>query len=317
MMKKQVVVTGAAGFIGGHLLERLINDGFDCTGIDDMSAGHPELLPQHVQDRIIKYDFAHEEFLKIVSDADVIYHLAAIPRVSYSVEEPHKTFITNVQKTEALLNAILKSKARLVFASSSSVYGNTTNLPTPESDVGLFKQMSPYAMQKLMCEMLIKMYSSLYNLDAVSLRFFNVFGPRQLGSSAYAQAIAAWLTAIHEKTSLRSDGDGTQLRDMCFVSNVVDALVLAGEFNQKFSGETFNVGTGNKISNNQILEILKNRYGDLNITHAPVRAGDVAATHADISNIESVLNYKPQISTTQGIDLTATWYDSHYKAKEL
>ena len=312
--RPRALVTGAAGFIGGHLLERLIGMGWDVAGVDDMSAGHPELLPNAVRSLIGTADFADPNILGAISDVDFVFHLAAVPRVSYSVERPLETHRVNYDKTIALIDAVRQAthRPRIILASSSSVYGDGVPLPTRESDVQLFAQLSPYAMQKLQCEMALRTYWQLYGVDSVALRFFNVFGPRQLGSSPYAQALAAWLTAYHEGRPLRSDGDGEQQRDMCFVANVVDACVAAACAPSEMRARALNVGCGERISNNAILTILRDRLGTLNVESAPVRAGDVRVTHAAIDATRDAIGYVPNVTIVDGIERTIAWYADHY-----
>lgn len=314
-MIKTAIVTGAAGFIGGHLLERLLSMGIDAAGVDDMSGAHPELLPAHVRDKIVTCDFTSANAIDALQYTDVIFHLAALPRVSFSVERPLETHVTNLHKTVTLLDAIRlvkqERRPRIVFASSSSVYGGAMNLPSKPEDATLFSQASPYAMQKAQCEMALRMYAKLYDVDCVSLRFFNVFGPRQLGDSAYATAIAAWMSAVSEGRALRCDGDGSQTRDMCYVSNVVDACILAGAREARFSGESLNVGCGERNSNAAILDWFRERYGDLvSVDRAPWRPGDVMHTHADISLTRSELGYEPRVDLWEGLRMTAEWHES-------
>lgn len=314
MSKQTALVTGAAGFIGGHLLERLIvSHDCDAVGVDNMINGHPELLPQKIRDKIITSDFADDMITSALEHIDVVYHMAAVPRVSFSVENPFETYLENYHKTMILLEAIRRSKRRprLVLASSSSVYGGEVALPAQESYAGLFTQASPYAMQKAQCEMALRMYAKLYGVDCVALRFFNVFGPRQLGDSPYATAIAAWFAAHSAGRPARSDGDGTQTRDMCYVSNVVDACVLAGNHSKKFEGQSYNVGCNDRTSNNAILEWFKKRYPAFTVVHAPTRAGDVMHTQADIELTKADLNYIPKINIWEGLELTAEWAEKN------
>ena len=316
MSKQTALVTGAAGFIGGHLLERLLaSQRYDAVGVDNMSNGHPELLPHEVSKQIIRSDFSAEMITAALEHIDVVYHMAAVPRVSFSVENPFETYVENYHKTMILLDAIrqCKRKPRLVLASSSSVYGGEVSLPSKENQAGLFTQASPYAMQKAQCEMALRMYAKLYGVDCVALRFFNVFGPRQLGDSPYATAIAAWFAAHAAGKQARSDGDGTQTRDMCYVSNVVDACVLAGERAERFVGQSYNIGCGDRTSNNDILQWFKKRYQSFEHVTAPTRAGDVMHTQADIELTRSDLGYLPQVNIWQGLELTAEWAEKNLK----
>ena len=176
------------------------------------------------------------------------------PRVSYSVEFPLVSHETNVTSTLKLKDACKGNVDRFVFASSSSVYGGADALPTPPSHKKSPK--SPYALQKSIIEDYLKLYYSLYGLDSISLRFFNVFGPNQLGDSPYATAVSAWLNCIMNDQSMRSDGDGSQTRDMCYVDNVVDACYKSSFSENKLEAKAVNVACGDKVSNRQILEYL-------------------------------------------------------------
>ena len=191
-------------------------------------------------------DFASVNVLTKVKSGvyDSVFHLAAIPRVSYSVEHPLETHETNVNKTLHLMDACVGNVKRFVFASSSSVYGGADILPTPETHPKNPK--SPYALQKSIIEDYLKVYSLLYGLESIALRFFNVFGPNQLGHSPYSTAVSAWLTAIKNGKSMRSDGDGSQSRDLCYVDNVVDVCIRASQHEKNLGAEVFNVACGDR-----------------------------------------------------------------------
>ena len=168
---------------------------------------------------------------------------------------------------------------------------------------------SPYAWQKSSVEDLLRMFGSLYDFDSVCLRYFNVFGPNQYGDSPYSTAISAWCHAVKEGLPLRKDGTGEQSRDMCYVDNVVDVNIRAANHEGTFRGEAFNVACGDRTSNNQILEKFQEKFGELDITHAPFRPGDVMHTQADISETEKVFGYKPLVRFWDGLDKTFEWWD--------
>jgi nucleoside-diphosphate-sugar epimerase len=309
----RVLITGAAGFIGSNLITKCHDEGWDVTGVDDLSSGYKEFLPVQVRDKkFIKSDFASIAVLDMIKAKrfDVVIHLAAIPRVSYSVAEPIKTHDTNVNKTLQLMEACKGNVKRLVFASSSSVYGGAELLPTPESCQKNPK--SPYALQKSIIEDYLQLYSTFYGLDSACLRFFNVFGPNQVGNSPYSTVISAWLTAIKSGKPMRSDGDGTQSRDFCYIDNVVDACMRAAKHTGSLNGECFNVACGARTTNREILEHLKIRYPNATHYDAPWRAGDVMHTQADITRIEEVLEYSPLVVFWQGLDRTISWYDQNW-----
>ena len=179
-------------------------------------------------------------------------------------------------------------------------------MPTPSS----YREdpESPYAWQKSSTEDIIKILCDLRGLDAVSLRYFNVFGPGQFGGSAYSTAVSAWCHAIKEGTDLRSDGTGEQSRDMCYVDNVVQANILSMTKERTFSGECYNVACGDRTSNNEILEFLRKNFKNINIVHAPFRPGDVMHTQADISDTSKDLGYNPEVRFWEGLDLTLAWW---------
>lgn len=305
-MSKKVLITGAAGFIGSNLAKRFLAEGWDVTGVDDMSAGRFEFLPNNITN-FVEADFASNFVLDLikVQNYDVVCHLAARPRVSYSVEHPVETHDVNVTKSVALLDACKGNVGRFVNTSSSSVYGGASKLPTPEHYP--HNPKSPYALQKSIIESYCHLYSELYDLDTVTVRPFNVFGPHQLGDNPYSCAVSAWLYAIKHGKPLRSDGDGTQTRDVTYVDNVVDVFYRCATAQRKFNGKAFNAGTGMSVSNNEILEWFKLNFPNCEIVTAPPRAGDVKHTLADVVHSDIFLGYKPIITFWEGLELTKTW----------
>jgi nucleoside-diphosphate-sugar epimerase len=307
----KVCITGAAGFIGSNLAKRCIDEGWTVVGVDDMSNGHVEFIPKGIE-RFYHSCLSKAPTLKAIrsQEFDVVFHLAAMPRVSYSVEHPVQTNDANLTKTLMLLDACRGNVGRVVFASSSSVYGGADQLPTPETTRKDPK--SPYALQKSLCEEYLKLYHELYGLDSAAMRFFNVFGRNALGSSAYATAIAAWMTAIKSGLALRSDGDGSQSRDLCHVDNVTHALMLAAKHPGSLNAEAFNVACGTRTTNKEILDFLLERYPNAKVNHAPWRAGDVMHTQADITKIEGVLGYEVQKYVWEGIIETVEWFEQNW-----
>ena len=304
----RVLITGVAGFIGSNLAHKCVNMGWEVSGVDDLSNGHLEFIPK--LHKFYKSCFSAKPVLKAIRDKkfDVVIHLAAIPRVSYSVEHPIETNDVNVTRTLTLLDACRGSVNRVVFASSSSVYGGADILPTNELQPRSPK--SPYALQKAIIEDYLRLYYELYGLDSACMRFFNVFGPHALGSSPYATALSAWLTSIHQNKPLRSDGDGSQSRDLCYVDNVTHALTLAAQHSEPLKADTFNVACGSRTTNKEILDYLLEKYPDAQVNHAPWRPGDVMHTQADISKIERVLGYEVQVYVWEGIIKTVEWMES-------
>ena len=332
---RKALVTGGCGFIGSNLTKRLVSDGWSVTIVDDMSNGHLELLDgldfRTIPDAglydsfllaaadgntftektvlVIQDDFANKRVLSLIASGefDVVFHQAAVPRVSYSVEHPAETTDVNITKTVGLFEACRNTVDRIVWASSSSVYGGADVLPTSESEPKDPK--SPYAWQKSAIEDIAKMFGDLYDLDIVCLRYFNVFGPGQYGDSPYSTAVSAWCNNTKFMKPLRSDGDGTQSRDMCYVDNVVDANILAANSEMRFMGKAYNVACGDRTSNREILEYFQKRFKHVVVQDAPWRPGDVMHTQADISEISSDLGYEPKVRFWEGLERTIAWWD--------
>lgn len=315
MKNKKALVTGGCGFIGSNLSAKLIECGYDVTIVDNLSSARDdfnEFLKENKTIELVPQCFSSDYILERVTSGefDFIFHNAAVPRVSYSVENPFETTDINVLRTVRLMEASIGNIKRFIFASSSSVYGGAESLPTPTSHPKDPK--SPYAWQKSSIEDIIKVFCSLYEFDAVCLRYFNVFGPGQYGDSAYATAVSAWCHAIKEGNSLRSDGTGEQTRDMCYVDNVVQANIKAADIKDKMLGKTYNIACGSRVSNNEILEFLKKNFTNIEIQHAPSRPGDVMHTLADISNTVEDLGYEPNVEFWEGLEKTLAWWKLNY-----
>jgi len=331
---KRALVTGGCGFIGSNLTKKLVKLGWQVDVVDNMSNGHLELLeglklrvlpngsfftaykmqPDLKREKdevlVIQDDFSDDNVLNAVYQGlyDTIFHQAAMPRVSYSVEFPEETTYENISKTIKLFEAASESVNRIVWASSSSVYGGAKNLPTKETEKKDPK--SPYAWQKSAIEDFSKLAYDLYGLDIVCLRYFNVFGPGQYGDSPYSTAVSAWCHAIKSGQECRSDGDGEQTRDMCYIDNVVSANILAAMRKKPFKGGCYNIACGRKVSNNEILEALKDRLGDkVKVRHAPERAGDVKHTLASYQKAYTDFGYEPLVHFWEGLEKTLAWWN--------
>ncbi len=313
---KRALVTGGCGFIGSNLAQRCIDEGWLVDIIDDLSNGHQEFIPKG-PDQVIFEDFLSPRILDPIRAQvyDYVFHLAAIPRVSYSVEHPLETHEVNVTRTLKLMDACKGNVKRFIFASSSSVYGGADILPTRE--IYPKNPRSPYALQKSIVEDYLKLYHDLYGFESACLRFFNVFGPNQLGDSPYATAVSAWLSAIKQGKPMRSDGDGTQSRDMCYVDNVTDALVKAAQAPQPLMGRCYNVACGDSVTNNEILMYLMKRYPGATKIDAPTRPGDVMHTQADVQRAKDELSYIPLIRFWEGLERTIEWVESHPELMNL
>ena len=257
--------------------------------------------------RYFNSDFAGDILSTVASGIyDVIFHLAAVPRVSFSVEYPAETTKANLNKTVNLFDAARLGNARVVFSSSSSVYGGADTMPTPEDHRKDPK--SPYAWQKSACEDVAKLFGSLYeDSDIVCLRYFNVFGPNQYGDSPYSTAVSAWCHAAKNSLECRSDGDGTQSRDMCYVDNVVEANVLAALSDRNFKGDCYNIACSDSTTNGDILTYFIDNFS-VKVKNAPWRLGDVMHTRADVSKAKEELGYEPKVRFWEGLERTVKWW---------
>jgi len=325
----KILVTGGCGFIGHHLVLRYLEKNPDSTVfvIDDMSnactdfqetglrvrsiyAGlvdgyslaKDSLNPQVV---VIEGDFSHPKVLGLLVNYDfqAVFHFAAQPRVEVSVKEPVAVTNENLNKTLELARACAQVKVRLVFSSTSAIYGNTTELPTSESTQ--HNPANPYGLSKYCAEQYMSMFEDLYGLDWVALRYFNVYGPGQVGDSPYCTAIAAWCHKAKHGSDLRSDGDGEQTRDMVYVVDIADANILCSTAILKH--RIYNVGTGASVSNNWLLQKFAER-GYTTVIHAPARVGDVRHTLADTSLLNDDLGWRPDIDISTGLELTWKWW---------
>lgn len=317
-MKTTILVTGCAGFIGSNFVRQFKAQFPDATiiGIDNFATGRKSEVDPSItfyEGSIADADLVEKIFTK--HSPEFIFHFAALPRVSYSVEEPVKTSETNILGTLTLLQAAKNHKAkRFIFSSSSSVYGGAANLPTAEAD-NIPNPKSPYALQKYASEHACRIFSDLHGLDTVVLRYFNVFGPGQYGDSPYATVIAAWLESIYspQKKQLFLEGDGKQSRDFSYVDNVVDANILAMQSEKKFKGDIFNIANGERIDLLQTKELIEKYTGTkLNLENRPERLGDVKHSHADIAKARKILGFSPRISFAEGLKRTIAWNQKRF-----
>lgn len=257
-----------------------------------------------------------EEFLDKIFKKhkfEYVFHFAYIPRVSFSVENPAKTTQNNVGGTALILEKCRDYKIkRVIFSSSSSVYGGAKKLPTKEEE-NPANPKSPYALQKYTDELMCKIFGELYGLDTVCLRYFNVFGPGQYGDSPYSTVISAWLTALYQPKKKKAflEGDGKQSRDFCYVDNVVNANVLAMQTKKNFGGEVFNIAHGERTTVLEVKELIEKYSGrEIKLEKRKPRLGDVRHTHADISKAKKWFDYEPKIKFEEGIKKTIEWWKS-------
>ncbi|MCC6580518.1 MAG: SDR family oxidoreductase [Phycisphaeraceae bacterium] len=313
---RRVLITGGAGFIGSHLAEALMTLGADVVVLDDLSGGDIANLA-FAGDSSRKFPgklrFLEGSILDAgklgdaVAGCDVVFHQGAIPSVPRSIEMPVAFHDVNTTGTLRVLEACRAANVRrIMFAASSSAYGDSPTLPKVETMPGLPK--SPYAANKLAGEHYLRAYANCYDLDAVSLRYFNIFGPRQNANSVYSGVIAIFATRILNNQSVTVNGDGYS-RDFTYVDNAVHANLLAARHPERLNGQVFNVACGIRVTILELAQQIAKALGrDVPITVGPDRAGDVKHSYADLTAIGAALGYKPLVTFEQGIQRTVQWY---------
>jgi len=304
------LVTGGAGFIGSHIASALIAEGARVRILDDLSTGHRENLDE-IGGGIdfIQGSVADEELLnKALEGVELVFHEAAIPSVPRSVEEPRQTHIASVDGTFSLLVAARDQKVRrIVYAASSSAYGDQPTLP--KSELMLPDPLSPYAVAKLVGEYYCQVFTRVYGLETVSLRYFNVFGPRQDPGSQYSGVVSRFISALLSNERPVIYGDGEQSRDFTYIENVVLANLSAAEA-PNAAGKVINVANGERITLNQLLSELKDLTGKQNVTaeYLEPRVGDVRHSLADISLARQLLGYESKVDLREGLKRTIDWW---------
>jgi nucleoside-diphosphate-sugar epimerase len=310
----QYLVTGGAGFIGSHLTEELLKRGHRVRVADSLVTGKRANLDHLPQVEFFEGDLADLAFAqRTAAGCEYVLHQAAIPSVPRSVQDPLTSNRANVDGTLNMLLAAREAGVRrLVFAASSSAYGDTPTLPKHEEMPT--NPLSPYALQKVIGEQYLQMFTRLYGLETVSIRYFNVFGPRQDPSSPYSGVISVFATALLQNRSPTIFGDGEQTRDFTYVSNVVDGVLRACEA-PKASGRIINVATGGRVSLNTLFQTMRRLIGaTAEPTYAPARAGDVRDSQADIELARQILGYEPTVEFEEGLARTVDWYRATERA---
>jgi UDP-glucose 4-epimerase len=307
-----VVVTGGAGFIGSHIAAALSNSGARVRVLDDLSTGHRENLEEIGGDiDFIQGSVADEELMrKALEGAEVVYHEAAIPSVPRSVEAPRQTHIASVEGTFSLLLAARDQKVRrVIYAASSSAYGDQPTLS--KSETMLPDPLSPYAVAKLVGEYYCRVFTRVYGLETVALRYFNVFGPRQDPTSQYSGVVSRFISALLTGEQPVIYGDGEQSRDFTYIDNVVAANLSAADA-KGASGKVINVANGQRITLNELLAELKELTGrqGVNAHYAEPRIGDVKHSLADNTMARELLGYKVKVDLREGLQRTIDWWKS-------
>jgi len=308
----KVLVTGGAGFIGSHLVERLLREGHKVRVLDNFSTGRLENLAAVVSYiELVEGDICNHGLVREAMQAvEIVFHQAALCSVERSVKEPQATNAVNIGGTlNVLLAAREEGVRRVVYASSSSVYGETVALPKQETQTPA--PASPYAVTKLTGELYCRTFYQLFGLETFSLRYFNVFGPRQDPNSPYAAVIPRFINALLQGEPPIINGDGEQSRDFSYVDNVVEANLLAMKTQAGF-GEAFNIACGQRTTVTQLAEYLIGLVGqDVKPIHCQPRAGDVRHSLADIAKAEAFLTYRPRIDLPSELECTVKWYRNH------
>ena len=321
------LVTGAAGFIGSNLVESLLKLNQRVTGLDNFATGHQHNLAE-VRELVgakawERFTFIHGDIRKLDDctaaciNVDFVLHQAALGSVSRSIADPITTNDTNVTGFLNMITAARDAKARrFVYAASSSTYGDHPALPKVESQIG--NPLSPYAVTKYVNELFADVFARCYGTEAIGLRYFNVFGPRQDPHGAYAAVIPQWIAALIENRDLFINGDGETSRDFCFIDNVVQANILAALAPAEAANEVYNVALNERTSLNELHQmmcaLLRPRFPHVE-GHQPrfkdFRAGDVRHSQADISKAETLLGFAPTHRIGQGLEQAMAWYIEH------
>jgi nucleoside-diphosphate-sugar epimerase len=307
--EKLYLVTGGAGFIGSHIAEALVKRGERVRVLDNLMTGKRENLA-HLAG---KFEFIEADIRdaaatrQAMEGVNIVYHEAAIPSVPRSVAEPQLNHDANVNGTFNVLMAARDARVkRVIFAASSSAYGDTEVLPKVETM--LPNPLSPYAAAKIVGELYCQTFTRVYGLETVALRYFNVFGPRQDPTSPYSGVISKFVTALLNNEAPTIFGDGEQSRDFTYVANVVDANLRAAEAPEA-AGQVMNLGIGERITLNQLFDELQKIIGtNLKPEYKETRAGDVRHSLADIARAEKLLGYRPLVGLAEGLKHTVDWY---------
>ena len=308
-MKKRCIVTGGAGFIGSHIIAKLLKMHYEVIAIDDFSTGKKENIKLFLKNpyfSVIKKDICNKSIEKYFKNVKIVFHTAALARVQYSMDYPIKSNHANIEGTLNLLNISHKyGVSRFIYSSSSSIYGDQKKLPFKET----YKPnpISPYALQKLTGEYYCQLYYKLYGIETVSLRYFSVYGPKQDPKGAYALLIPKTIDHIMRGKNPTINGDGKQTRDFTYIDDIVSANILASKTkNQKAFGNVFNIGIGKPLSVNYVVKKIIGRKSIKPIhKHSLIEPRN---THADNSKAKKILEWTPEYDFDKGIKKTIAWF---------
>ncbi|MDP2950913.1 MAG: NAD-dependent epimerase/dehydratase family protein [bacterium] len=297
----KTIVTGGAGFIGSHLVDALIKQGDEVLVLDNLLTGKRENVNEKAQ--LIEVDICDLDAIKPhFTGVDFVFHLAALPRVLISVENPALTSQINIMGTINVFEASRMAKVkRVISTSSSSAYGNQKTLPLKEEM--LPNPVSPYGLQKLVGEKFAQIYSSLYQMNIVSIRPFNVYGPRIDATSGYSLVLGVFLKQKQEGKPLTIQGDGEQTRGYCFVADLVKTFILASKSEKVKGGEVINAGSDKAYSINYLADLIGGEK-----VYGPKRPGDIRHTQADTSKALELLGWQPETDFKEGVEITKEWF---------
>lgn len=308
---EKALVTGCAGFIGSHLTEALLSKEIEVTGIDCFTDYYPQAIKEknisaarkNKNFKFIEGNLLNYDLKKLASKADTVFHLAAQPGVRYSWDNFRIYAENNILATQKLLDACRETAPQLVFASSSSIYGNA---PLPIKEEYEANPISPYGVTKLCCEKLCELYSSLFSIPIVALRYFTVYGPRQRPD----MAIRKFFSNLFEGKGIEVYGNGSQTRDLTYVSDIVDATILAAGF--KTTYEVFNIASGVRTPLLDLIKTIEKLSGKkAKITYKPEAKGDMHDTLADIGKAKSALGYMPKVKLEGGLKKYLDWHNQN------
>ena len=321
------LITGVAGFIGSNLLEELLNLNQTVIGLDNLSRGYKKNLNQ-VKSLVTKEQWSNFKFIEgdildlktcnqACKDVDYVLHEAALGSVPRSIDNP---ILYNRNNIDGFLNMLVAARdnnvSSFVYAASSSTYGDHTTLPKKEDNIG--NPLSPYAVTKLVNELYASVFFKTYSMNTIGLRYFNVFGPRQDPDGAYAAVIPKWISALLKKETVSINGDGKTSRDFCYVTNVIQANILAATTEEaKSLNQIYNVALGDRTTLNELFNLIVSNlseYGvsqDVKPVYGDFRPGDVRHSQADISKAKDLLEYYPNIRISEGIERSVPWFVDH------
>ncbi len=309
---KKILVTGGAGFIGSNLIESLLDKNYHVVCLDNLSTGFEKNIKSFEGNKnfqFIKGDILDYQLLiKVSKDVSAISHQAALGSVPRSIKDPQLTNRVNIEGTLNVFKAAVDNKiARVVYAASSSTYGDSPDLPKKEEKIG--NPLSPYAITKLVNEMYADVFFRVYGLNTIGLRYFNVFGPKQDPNGAYAAVIPLFIKAILSDDSPNINGDGNHSRDFTYVANAVEANIRSLEAPESLTNKVYNIACGNSTTLSELVDYINELAGTrVEAKYREEREGDIMHSLADISKAVQDLNYDPVFDIKKGLELTINWY---------